>query len=68
MALHTLEVLGVPVEDDWRTPWPPLSPPLRREDLRWTVDHLLPWVGRLLRRQSSGDQRGPKHPELLPLS
>lgn len=71
VALHTCEVLGVPVEDDWRAPWPQESAPpwveLRREDLRWTRDHLLPWVGRRLRRRSGGDHRGPKRPDLLPL-
>jgi hypothetical protein len=38
----------------------------RREDYRWAREHLAPWLGRRLRGTSSGDDRLPKRPELLP--
>lgn len=71
VALRAAEVLGVPVTEDWRLPLPPAVPPdwatLRREDLRWTREYLLPWVGRRLRGRSSGDGVPPKRPDLAPL-
>ncbi|MDJ1134530.1 SGNH/GDSL hydrolase family protein [Streptomyces iconiensis] len=39
----------------------------RRDDLHWARHHLLPWIGRRLRGQSSGDHVEAKRPELLPL-
>ncbi|MBP2183949.1 SGNH/GDSL hydrolase family protein [Amycolatopsis magusensis] len=38
----------------------------RRENLRWAREHALPWVGRRLRGESSGDNLRPKRPELGP--
>lgn len=35
-----------------------------RQDALWARDYLGPWVGRRLRRQSSGDTLTPKYPEL----
>lgn len=71
IALRTAEVLGVPVTDDWREPWPPADPMpwlrSRQADLAWTRTHLLPWVGRQLRGESMGDGLRPKRPELQPL-
>jgi lysophospholipase L1-like esterase len=70
IALRTAEVLGVPVAEDWREPWPPVEPTtwlrLRQADLAWTKTHLLPWVGRHLRGESMGDGLMPKRPELSP--
>jgi chromosome segregation ATPase len=40
---------------------------LRRADLKWARQHLVPWLGRRLRGESSGDGRAPKRPDLLPL-
>ncbi|QNP74008.1 SGNH/GDSL hydrolase family protein [Streptomyces roseirectus] len=65
------QTLGHPAEDpDWRTPLPPTPPPTwtarRTADLRFTRQHLLPWIARRLTGRSSGDGRAPKHPELLP--
>lgn len=72
IALRTAEVLGVPVVEDWREPWPPATPipwlRLRQDDLTWTRTHLLPWVRRQLNGKSTGDGLRPKRPELLPLS
>ncbi|MGI5327779.1 SGNH/GDSL hydrolase family protein [Actinomadura nitritigenes] len=66
MALFVAGVVGVPVKDDWREPWPPLDPvdwlTSRREDLHWARAYLLPWIGRRATGRSSGDGRGPKRP------
>jgi lysophospholipase L1-like esterase len=35
-------------------------------DVRWARHHLAPWLGRRLRRVSSGDGLAPKYPELAP--
>ena len=71
MALLVAEVLGVPVKEDWREPWPPFEQPgwldLRREDIRWARTYLLPWLGRRATGRSSGDGRRPKRPTPLPL-
>ena len=78
VALRACEVLGVPVDEDWREPWPPLDPAphsaaigwlsARRMDIRWARVHAAPWVGRRIRRRSSGDGIPPKRPQLLPFS
>lgn len=71
MALFVAEALGVPVEGDWREPWPPMGRTdwitLRREDVHWARTYLLPWIGRRATGRSSGDGRGPKRPTALPL-
>ncbi len=71
IALRTAEVLGVPVDDDWRRPMPqePRRPWLRsrQDDLTWTTTHLLPWVRRQITGESLGDGLAPKRPELQPL-
>jgi len=71
IALRVAEVLGVPVGEDWREPWPPETPTpwlrSRQADLTWTRLYLLPWVRRQLRGQSIGDGLAPKRPELQPL-
>ncbi len=36
----------------------------RAEDLAWTREHFIPWVGRRLTGRSSGDGRSAKRPEL----
>jgi lysophospholipase L1-like esterase len=71
VALHTAEVLGLKVTEDWREPWPPLAEPAwldrRRADILWTREHFVPWIGRHLRGRPSGDGLPPKRPELGPL-
>ncbi|GAA0510982.1 SGNH hydrolase [Saccharopolyspora subtropica] len=68
VALRACEALGVPVEEDWREPWPavPRVPwrQQRAQDLRWVREHLAPWISRRLRGVSSGDGRSPKRPQL----
>jgi len=70
VAGHVAELLGVPGAPDWRAPWPPSERvgwfAARRADAYWLRVHVLPWVRRRLRGQSSGDGRSPKRPELSP--
>lgn len=62
--------LGLPAEADWTAPLPPAVragwAARRTADLRFTREHLLPWIGRRLTGRSSGDGRPPKRPALLP--
>jgi lysophospholipase L1-like esterase len=71
VALRACEVLGVPVQGDWRVPLPSAARPpwlaARREDLLWAREHALPWMNRRLQHTSSGDGLAPKRPELLPV-
>jgi lysophospholipase L1-like esterase len=79
VALRACEVLGVPVEEDWREPIPAGRRPAgadraapqwlsaRRQDAQWARVHAAPWVRRRLRGASSGDDMSPKRPDLLPL-
>jgi hypothetical protein len=79
IALRACEVLGVPVDEDWRDPLdadPPLAPvpaiaiaraawvAARREDARWAREYLAPWVNRRLHGTSSGDGITAKRPSL----
>ncbi|MPY79324.1 MAG: SGNH/GDSL hydrolase family protein [Actinophytocola sp.] len=70
IALRTAEVLGIETKADWREPWPEVEQPnwltMRRSDIEWTKTHLLPWIGRHLRRSSAGDGLRPKRPNLEP--
>ncbi|MCH0562516.1 MULTISPECIES: SGNH/GDSL hydrolase family protein [unclassified Streptomyces] len=65
------QTLGYPAEDpEWHLA-PSLAPPptwltRRAADVRFTRQHLLPWIGRRLTGRSSGDGRPAKRPELLP--
>jgi lysophospholipase L1-like esterase len=75
VALRAAEVLGLPVDGDWRVPLPadggaPQASRLaaRREDIRWAREHAMPWVSRRVRRTSSGDSVLAKRPELQPMS
>jgi lysophospholipase L1-like esterase len=81
VALRACEVLGVPVDEDWRAPWPAADVvtdgvaasgraawlAARQMDLRWARVHAAPWVARRVRGISSGDNIDPKRPEPLPL-
>ena len=66
------EALGVPVEGSrWNEPLPLLARRARRAvvatEVTWARQHLFPWVGRRLRRASSGDGVFAKRPDLLPV-
>ncbi|MCX4514213.1 SGNH/GDSL hydrolase family protein [Streptomyces sp. NBC_01619] len=71
VALRAAQVLGVDVPADPDQPWPPLPPrgtlEVRRDDIQWAREYLVPWIGRRLRGESSGDHVEPKRPDLLPL-
>ena len=68
MVLRTLDVRNdlVPMQPDplppttWRTAW--------ADDLVWARTHLVPWVLRRLRHQSSGDHVTAKRPDPLPMT
>ncbi|MFB6892377.1 SGNH/GDSL hydrolase family protein [Kitasatospora sp. NPDC056327] len=71
VALLAARSLGLRTAQDPEAPWPDaqaLSPAeQRRENIHWAREHLLPWVGRRLRGESSGDHVEAKRPELMPL-
>ncbi|UUN30434.1 SGNH/GDSL hydrolase family protein [Streptomyces sp. FIT100] len=71
VALRAAQVLGIGVPADPDQPWPPLPPrgtlEVRRDDIHWAREYLVPWIGRRLRGESSGDHVEPKRPDLLPL-
>lgn len=63
VAANVLRALGHPTPSDWVIDAEPIPSPSRSEQLRYTRDHVLPWVKRRLTGRSSGDGRLPKHPE-----
>jgi len=71
VALRVMEVLGVPVSDDWRAPWPAAaaSPWVyrRQQDLIWTRQYLMPHLSKWLRGIPTGEGFLPKRPDLAPL-
>ncbi|MEU0129808.1 SGNH/GDSL hydrolase family protein [Streptomyces sp. NPDC006289] len=72
IAAAAASALDLPGSDDsWARPLPPQELPSRLHaagaELRWAAGFLGPWLGRRLRGRSSGDGRGAKRPELLPL-
>jgi hypothetical protein len=69
-ALAAAAALGVPVagdDTDWRTPLEPA--PLRpardvvAQELAWVRGFVVPWIGRRIRGESSGDGRAAKRPQ-----
>ncbi|MBJ8342504.1 SGNH/GDSL hydrolase family protein [Antrihabitans sp. YC3-6] len=69
MAAEVLDVIGVP----HALRPPPFPPPsertrgeIRREDLEWTRDTLIPWIGRRIRGISTGDGLPAKYADLFP--
>ncbi|WP_236792467.1 SGNH/GDSL hydrolase family protein [Amycolatopsis sp. GM8] len=70
VAIAVLDVLGVPHELSPAALGPRPSVPPRREraeNLRWAREHALPWLGRRLRGESSGDTISAKRPVLAPV-
>ena len=59
VALRAGLALGLEVPADPEQPWPPLPPrgtlEIRRDDVHWAREYLVPWIGRRLRGESSGD-------------
>ncbi|MFC5909522.1 SGNH/GDSL hydrolase family protein [Streptacidiphilus monticola] len=71
IALLAARALGVRTAEDPEAPWPPAAvlsaTEAARENLQWAREYLVPWVGRRLRGESSGDHVEPKRPDLAPL-
>ncbi|MEV0012498.1 SGNH/GDSL hydrolase family protein [Streptomyces sp. NPDC051840] len=71
VALRAAQVLGLDVPADPDQVWPPQIPrgafEVRRDDIQWAREYLVPWIGRRLRGESSGDHVAAKRPDLLPL-
>ncbi|MGC5341732.1 SGNH/GDSL hydrolase family protein [Streptomyces sp. DT24] len=71
VALRAAQVLGLDVPADPDQEWPPQAQrgtlEVRRDDIHWAREHLVPWIGRRLRGESSGDHVEAKRPDLLPL-
>ncbi|MFC9652590.1 MULTISPECIES: SGNH/GDSL hydrolase family protein [unclassified Streptomyces] len=71
VALRAAQVLGLDVPADPDQPWPPQPPrgtlEVRRDNIHWAREYLVPWIGRRLRGESSGDHVEAKRPDLLPL-
>lgn len=71
VALRAAQVLGLDVPADPDQPWPRegvrTAAEVRRDNLHWAREYLVPWIGRRLRGESSGDHVEPKRPDLLPL-
>ncbi|MDW6058781.1 SGNH/GDSL hydrolase family protein [Streptomyces sp. FXJ1.4098] len=71
VALRAAKVLGLDVPVDPDQPWPPEGPrsaaEVRRANIHWAREYAVPWIGRRLRGESSGDHVEPKRPDLLPL-
>ncbi|MEE1816905.1 SGNH/GDSL hydrolase family protein [Streptomyces sp. NPDC004288] len=71
VALRAAQVVGLPVPADPDQHWPPVPPrgtlEVRRDDIHWAREYLVPWIGRRLRGESSGDHVEAKRPDLLPL-
>jgi lysophospholipase L1-like esterase len=69
VAAAVLEALGVERSDWWRSELPGSARAGRAAalvaDVRWVRVHLLPWIGRRIRRVSSGDRITAKHAELV---
>ena len=59
VALRAGQVLGLEIPADPDQPWPALPPrgtlEIRRDDVQWAREYLVPWIGRRLRGESSGD-------------
>ncbi|MFJ4415245.1 SGNH/GDSL hydrolase family protein [Streptomyces sp. NPDC002248] len=71
VALRAAQLLGLDIPADPEQPWPALRPrgtfEERRDDIAWAREYLVPWIGRRLRGESSGDHVHAKRPDLLPL-
>ncbi|MDX3071278.1 SGNH/GDSL hydrolase family protein [Streptomyces sp. NPDC088354] len=71
VALRAGQLLGLDVPADPDQPWPPepfrAPAEIRRDNIQWAREYLVPWIGRRLRGESSGDHVEPKRPDLLPL-
>lgn len=72
VAQAALVGLGLPPDDAaWDDPLTPLPPVPRaaraRADARWLREYASPWLARRVRGRSTGDDRAPKRPDMLPV-
>jgi lysophospholipase L1-like esterase len=71
VALRTLEVLGLPVSEDWREPLDDADPQpwraRRQEDLDWARHYMLPFLGNWARGRQTGEGFVAKHSALTRL-
>jgi lysophospholipase L1-like esterase len=70
VAALVLAALDLPAPDEWWTAPPSRRvswPAARAADLRWTTQHLAPWLTRRLTGRSSGDTVMAKRPSLTPV-
>ncbi|GAA1321661.1 hypothetical protein GCM10020360_14300 [Nonlabens tegetincola] len=65
VAANVLRTLGHEAPADWVTTAPKRAAPTARDQLRYTREHVLPWIGRRLTGRSSGDGRSAKYPEFI---
>ena len=65
VASNVLRTLGHAAPAEWVLDADPLPAPTRGEQLRYTREHVLPWITRRLTGRSSGDGRSAKHPEFV---
>ncbi|MCA0379224.1 MAG: SGNH/GDSL hydrolase family protein [Actinobacteria bacterium] len=65
VASNVLRALGYAHPTDWALDAAPQSAPGARDQLRYTREHVLPWIGRRLTGRSSGDGRTAKHPQFV---
>ena len=67
VAQAVLARLELPHDPDWRRPLPLAAPITTLDklalDLNWFGKYAIPWLGRRLRRRSSGDGRSAKYPQ-----
>ncbi len=63
VAANVLRGLGYEPPTDWVLTAAPTPAPTAGDQLRYTREHVLPWIGRRLTRRSSGDGRTAKHPD-----
>ncbi|MEU6641735.1 SGNH/GDSL hydrolase family protein [Saccharomonospora sp. NPDC046836] len=71
IAATVLDALGVPHTVTPATLGPSAvltAAQVRRANLHWAREHAMPWLGRRLRGESSGDTLSPKRPALAPVT
>ena len=60
VAANVLRALGHPAPGEWVLDAAPVGAPTTREQLRYTREHVVPWIQRRLTGRSSGDGRTAK--------
>lgn len=65
VAANVLQALGYEPPADWVINATTFPKPSMRDELRYTREHVLPWIGRRLTGRSSGDGRVAKYPEFV---